>query len=138
MESNRVTTFLEPRGLQAILRKLKGSSKPYAVTGSLAAKRVASIVEPRLAVIYVSDIGSSSIELGLRPAETGANIILAEPFDSVVLDRTIKANGVRYVAYSQLAVDLLTGPGRNPAEGEELLAWMARNETKWRQPVNTF
>ena len=30
------------------------------------------------------------------------------------------------------AVDLMTGPGRNPAEAEELLGWLQRNEQSWR------
>jgi hypothetical protein len=33
---------------------------------------------------------------------------------------------------SQVAVDLLTGPGREPSEGEELLLWMKGNEAAWR------
>jgi hypothetical protein len=36
------------------------------------------------------------------------------------------------VAPTQLVVDLLTGPGREPSEGDELLAWMKRNEDAWR------
>jgi hypothetical protein len=36
------------------------------------------------------------------------------------------------VAPSQAVADLLTGPGRNPSEGEELLDWMRKNEGVWR------
>lgn len=32
----------------------------------------------------------------------------------------------------QVAVDLLTGPGRNPSEAVALLDWMAANERAWR------
>ena len=40
------------------------------------------------------------------------------------------AKEIRYVAPSQAAVDLLTSPGRSPAEGEAVLEWMARNQEK--------
>ncbi|MCP3934786.1 MAG: hypothetical protein GY708_05370 [Actinomycetia bacterium] len=41
-------------------------------------------------------------------------------------------DGLRCVTPSQLAVDLLTGPGREPSQGEEMLAWMKDNEDVWR------
>ncbi|MDY7106448.1 MAG: hypothetical protein S0880_35145 [Actinomycetota bacterium] len=41
-------------------------------------------------------------------------------------------DGLRCVAPSPLAVDLLTGPGREPSQGEELLGWMKDNEDAWR------
>lgn len=34
---------------------------------------------------------------------------------------------------SQVAVDLLTGPGRNPGEGVALLDWMEAHESQWRR-----
>jgi hypothetical protein len=42
-------------------------------------------------------------------------------------------DGVMYAAPSQVAVDLLTGPGRSPAEGQALLDWMESNEPAWRK-----
>jgi hypothetical protein len=59
-------------------------------------------------------------------------VVLAEPFDPVVFDRCTIRESLRVVAPTQLAVDLLTGPGREPSEGEELLDWMRRNEEEWR------
>ena len=41
-------------------------------------------------------------------------------------------DGVRYVAPSQAAADLLSSPGRGPSEGEDLIAWMRENEEAWR------
>ncbi len=32
----------------------------------------------------------------------------------------------------QVAADLLTGPGRSPAETEALMEWMTSNEEAWR------
>ena len=60
------------------------------------------------------------------------NVMLLEPLDPVVFDRTVERDGLRCVAPSQLAVDLLTGPGREPSQGEQMLEWMQRNEHVWR------
>ena len=130
--SNTVSGFLEPRGLPALLGKLKDVSWPYAVTGSLAATQVAPIAAPRLATIYVERLDTAAEALGLRPAETATNVVLAKPFDSVVFHRTWSKDGNTYAALSQVAADLLTGPGRSPVEGEELLRWMEDNEDAWR------
>ncbi len=131
--SNRVQTFLESRGLDALLDKLRQSATLYAVTGSLASALVAPIAPPRLAIVYVNDIELTAQQFGVRVAERGANVLLAEPFDSVVFDRTMKRDGVTYAALPQVAADLLTGPGRGPQEGEELLQWMEGNEYAWRK-----
>ncbi len=130
--SNQTRGFLEPRGVEAFLRKLETSELPYSITGSFAAARIAPIASPRLAIVYVEDIRVAAERLGLRPAESGTNILLVRPFDPVVFDRTTEADGSIYAAVSQVAADLLTGPGRNPAEGEELLRWMGANQNDWR------
>src|SRR5262249_52549388 len=123
-KANRVQTYMEPRGLPALMDKLKTAPWQYAVTGSLAAANVAPIAAPRLAIVYVDDADKAAAELRLRPADAGANVILAEPFDSVVYDRCQERDGVVYAALSQVAADLLTSPGRSPTEGEELIRWM--------------
>ncbi len=57
---------------------------------------------------------------------------MAEPYDPVVFDRSTVRDELWIAAASQLAVDLLTGPGRDRSEGNELLDWMRRNEDAWR------
>jgi hypothetical protein len=131
-KSNQTRTFLEPRGLPALLDKLRVAPLRYTVTGSLAAAQVAPIAAPRLASIYVDDAVEAAERLRLRPANGSANVILAEPFDPVVYDRTRETAGLRYAAPSQIAADLLTGPGRGPAEGDELIRWMGEHEDDWR------
>jgi hypothetical protein len=83
-------------------------------------------------MIYTPDIVALAEQLDLRPAERGANVILLEPFDAVVFERTSQRGEVICAAFGQVAPDLLTSPGRGPAEGEELLRWMAENENAWR------
>ena len=127
LKSNTAGSFLDPRGIGNLLRRLPTSRSRYAVTGSLAANRLAPVAPPRLAMVYVEDPDSVASELGLTSTDTGANVMLLVPFDEVVFDRTRTDEGVSYVAPSQTAVDLLTSPGRSPAEGEAVLEWMARN-----------
>ena len=58
--------------------------------------------------------------------------VLAEPFDAVAFDRRTQRDGIYYAAFSQVAADLLTSPGRGPSEAEELIRWMERHEDDWR------
>ena len=72
--------------------------------------------------------------LGLRPADTGGNVLIGQPFDPVVFDRTEQDEGISYARVTQVAADLMTGPGRGPAEAEGLVKWMEANEEVWRLP----
>ncbi len=130
--SNAVIGYLEPRGLSNVIDRLKGSNWRYAVTGSLAAQGFAPIAPSRIAVIYVEDSVEAGNRLGLRLADEGNNVNLVEPYDPVVFERTTIRQGLVTASPSQVAADLLTGPGREPSEGVELLEWMKRNENAWR------
>jgi hypothetical protein len=130
--SNAATMYLEPRGLPALETKLAATKLTYAATGAFAAQRFDPIAPARIATLYVDDVTRAAERLDLRQTDAGANVMLLEPFDPVVFDRTIERDGLRCVAPSQLAVDLLTGPGREPSQGEEILAWMKDNEDAWR------
>jgi len=130
---NTVSRYLQPRGLPAVLTDLAATTGlVYAVTGSLAATRWAPYADPRLATLYVDDVPAAVKLLGLREVDSGANVLLAAPASAVVFDRGSDVDGVTYAAPSQVAVDLLTGPGRSPAEGQALLDWMENNEPAWR------
>jgi len=126
-------TYLEPRGVQSLLSKLGSFEPRYAITGTLAASQFAPIAPPRLATVYVEGAAAASEKLGLRAAESGANVLLIEPNDDTVFENTTQKGPLTIVAVAQAAVDLLTSPGRGPAEAEELIAWMAKNERAWRR-----
>jgi hypothetical protein len=130
--SNRTGSYLEPRGLNSLLRKLSNPDFRYAITGSLGSASTAPVAPARLAVIFVDDMEDAAEHLALRQAEAGANVILVEPFDPIVFERDEERDGITYVAPSQNSADLLTSPGRGPNEAEELIEWMARNEGAWR------
>ncbi len=124
--------YLDPRGTANLVKRLAGSTEQYAITGSLAAAHLAPIAPTRLAVVWVRDAQAAAVRLGLTSVEVGANVMLLEPRDEGVLTGAAVRDGVSYAAPSQAAADLLTSPGRGPAEGEELIAWMQANEEAWR------
>jgi hypothetical protein len=133
--NNAIGTYVYPRGLPALVDRLASSSPPlYAVTGSLAAQRMAPYADPRVAMIYVDQPEQFAEELRLRSVDSGTNVLLATGEYDVAFDRVVESDGVTYAAPSQAAVDLLTGPGRSPAEGQALLDWMESNESAWRRP----
>lgn len=84
-------------------------------------------------MVYATNAENAAAAWDLRPTEVGANVLIAKPAYQVVLERTVSAlDGLLVAAPTQVAVDLMTGPGRAPAEAEELLDWMGRNEQSWR------
>ena len=127
-KSNQSLAYLAPRGTSALLARLQDAGIRYALTGSVGASKIAPLAPTRLAMIYADDPAEAADAWGLRPTERGANVILLTPFDEVVYERAWYRDELVFCAPSQLAVDLLTGPGRSPAEGEELLRWMEENE----------
>ena len=126
------TMCLEPRGLAALTLRLRTSNLHYAVTGTLAVSELAPVAAAHLAVVYVDDAHAAVSVLDLRIAERGANVMLIEPEDDWVFEGSALRNGLNAVAVSQAAADLLTSPGRGPAEAEALIVWMRENERAWR------
>jgi hypothetical protein len=130
--SNQILSVLEPRGPERVLDKLRDTEAEYAVTGALNARRVNEIAPPRIAAIFTPNPKQLAEQLGLRDGGNAANVLLARPFDEVAFARAKVVDGVRYAALSQTAADLLTGPGRDPSEGQALIDWMSGNEADWR------
>ncbi len=131
--SNAVYEYVAPRGLGDMSARLAKVKWRYAVTGSLAAQPRAPIAPSRQAMIYTDDVATAAKQLDVRETDAGANVLLAEPFDPIVYDRVDTIDGLKLVAPSQAACDLLTGSGRMPSEGEELLDWMRLDERAWRR-----
>jgi hypothetical protein len=128
-----VTMCLEPRGVASLQTRLTNLQMNYALTGGLVATRLTPVAALRLAVIYVDDAGEAIAELDLRPTEAGANVMVIEPDDAGVFLGAVSEQGLKFVAPSQAAADLLTSPGRGPAEAEALISWMGQNEDAWRR-----
>lgn len=126
--------FLAARGLDDLLGRLrKAESLQYVVTGSLAARRSTEYAPARLAMLFVDDPAAAAEQLGLQEVETGGNVVLLRSDDNVAFERSVVDDSVRFAAPSQVAVDLLDGPGRNPSEGSALLDWMEAHVDTWRR-----
>lgn len=133
LKFNSAVGYLQPRGLDDLTGRLRGAATTYALTGSIAANLLAPFAPARLAVVYVDNVREAVEALDLREIESGANVMLLQPFDKVVTARWIQRDRLWLVNPSQLAADLLTSPGRGPAEGEELLDWMKDHLDAWRR-----
>lgn len=144
--TNQLSGYLAPRGIERVVDALRGSvaaqadaedgrsdqALRYVVTGSFAAGAYAPYAPTKLLTLYADSRDSLSGVLGLRPVDTGANVMIAQATYAAVFRRCQNWQGVWITAPSQTAVDLMTGPGRNPAEAQELLDWMEQNESEWR------
>lgn len=133
IKRRRVTRALVARGVEAVADGLRGRPASYAVTGSLAARLASPVAATELAVVYARDTEKLLSTLRAAPTAGPANLLVIEPSDDAPFLRAFEQDGVRYAAYSQVAVDLLAGPGRDPEEGDALIAWMSANEDRWRQ-----
>jgi len=123
----------EPRGIKFLQTKLKTLDLRCAITGSIAASMLAPVAPPRLATIYVVDLEEATNALNLRLSESVSNVMLIEPNDEFILKCPTLVDGLPLATTSQIAADLLTSPGRGPAEAEHLMDWMKENENAWRR-----
>ena len=133
LDSNRTTTWIAAAGppqLLIDLTRVRGGR--WAATGSIVASTIAPVAAPEIAVLYADDPERLAKVARLLPATTGANVIIAEPYDDIVFTRLRQTDSGSTVSVAQAVIDLLTGPGRMPAEGEALLAWMTPNVPTWR------
>ena len=133
LDSNRTTTWIAAAGPTQLLDDLtRVRGGRWAATGSIVASAIAPVAAPEIAVLYADDPERLAKAARLLPATIGANVIVAEPYDDIVFTRLRQTDNASTVSVAQAVIDLLTGPGRMPAEGDALLTWMIRNEAKWR------
>lgn len=146
LDANPYVSMLAQQGTDKALEVLRDRRKAFehfgeiAVTGPFAARKVV----PNVAVggqlmIYVPPdprlngaLDRIANDLGLLRTEIGADVLMLRATNEIVFKGVRQVEGIPYVALSQLAIDSLGGTGRMPAEGEELLIYMTRNEEKWR------
>ncbi|WP_372967484.1 hypothetical protein [Microbacterium sp.] len=132
--TNQTSKWIAPRGIDDVLARARETSDlRYAITSTVAASRRAPYAPPRSLMVYAESSDEIADAWDLRPAESGTNVVLAQPTYEVVFERADAWDGMTMAALSQVAVDLLTGPGRSPSEAEELINWMSRNEPVWRR-----
>lgn len=105
---------------------------PYALTGFSACNRLAPMVRGQRAMIYVSrDIASVAENVGLKPVESGANIILIQPYDDGVFWNAESIGDLEISDPVQVYLDLKRYPGR----GEEAADFLFREviNPRWHQ-----
>lgn len=140
LRHNPYVGMVAPNGVDAALRALRNlpeaDRQSVAVTGSYAAQSIAPLAVGGQLMLYVPPgphtpdvIGE---DLGLLRVDKGADVLMLRAHDSVVFERTADMDGIPRVALSQLVLDCLSGPGRMPAEGEAVLAYMQENQQLWR------
>jgi hypothetical protein len=134
LSANTTSTWIARSTIRTIPDRLanQGLRTPWAITGSLGAALIAPIAAPAMAIIYADDPSEIAESLELLPADSGANVVLAQPYEDAVFARCWTNDGARYVSVAQLAADCLTGMGRMPAEGSALVEWMTAHEPRWR------
>ncbi|HUQ60172.1 type IV toxin-antitoxin system AbiEi family antitoxin [Lentzea sp.] len=136
--SNDVIATLDPRGLSHALNALASLGTRVTVTGSAAVRAYlpdrVTPVSPLVSLsLYAEDPLELMRQLGLRPAERGANVMVMRPYDRVVHDKARRLDGVEYAPPAQVVVDLLTGPGRSTEEAVQLMAALETNESGWER-----
>ncbi|MDO8963345.1 MAG: type IV toxin-antitoxin system AbiEi family antitoxin [Coriobacteriia bacterium] len=98
------------------------SSVTYALTGFSGARLLAPRVRYNRATIYVSSrMESAAAGAGLKPVDSGANVVLLRPFDEGVYDGSTDRYGLRAVSPVQMYLDLCSMPGRGAEAAQEIL-----------------
>lgn len=132
--TERGGSYLDPRGVAAFTRKLATYGQPWAATGTLGVPLGVAVAPVTLATVYVESPERAAREMGLTPAQKGANVLLIGVGESDErLRSVVGTDGLTRCATSQVAADLLRGPGRGSSEGEALIEWMRANESSWRK-----
>jgi len=134
LDSNGTSTWISRTSIRGLPAKLVGLhlQTRWAITGSIAANLIAAVAAPAKAVIYADDPSEIAETLNLLPTDSGADVVLAQPYGAAAMARSWRTEGASYVSVAQLAADCLSGMGRMPAEGEALVKWMTTDENRWR------
>jgi hypothetical protein len=130
--NNPVSRYVAPRGIDTLIEVMRPRGGKYAVTGALAAARLAPHAPVRLAMVYAEDPAWIAQNWALVEADAGANVLIARAPAELPWARKEVSDRITYVAPSQAVVDLLHAPGRGPEEAEALMDWMGRNVDAWR------
>ena len=111
MDSITPTTALEPQRLSTLETKLRATTFAAAATGAFAAQRFDPIAPATLEAIYVTDAPQSTRCLGLRELKLPPRGASRAPgFRRLRPPGRPRRPPLR--RSSQLALDLITGPGR--------------------------
>lgn len=143
MKANQVSPAIARLGRERTLDALRNDRTRHEVlaTGSFAAAGFAPTTVGGAMMLYVPPgpqvLNEVAQDLGLLQVDQmGVDVLLLQPTSGGAMERPHpeRVDGVRTVGLSQLVLDCLSGPGRLPAEGEAVLAWMGGHDDAWRLP----
>lgn len=144
LRQNPYVTAIALNGARSTMDDLRGvlqgghALPRIAVTGTFAARRIAPLAIGGQLLLYVDDEPTAprrwidALDL-LLDAERG-DVLLLRAHDPIVFERTRTVDDVPHVALTQVVLDGLSGPGRMPAEAEQVLQRMISTESEWRRP----
>jgi hypothetical protein len=148
LKANSYVSMLAPQGPAEVLSLLRQGRRRFeqlgkvAVTGPFATRKVVpNVTVGGQLMLYVPPdprhngaLEMIANDLSLLRSDIGADVLMLRAANDMIFKGVRLLDDIPYVALSQLALDSLGGTGRMPAEGEELLDYMTRNEENWRAP----
>jgi hypothetical protein len=120
-DAHRFVPLVHPHGVPGALAGLRDAGVPYALTARAGAAALLGTALPGVVAAYVDNPERVARLLGLQAGDTGANLMLIDPFDPFVFEGAWEASGLRYAARSQIIADLLGSPPPGPAQATTLL-----------------
>ena len=136
IKRNVQNNYYSMKALQDLELEIEDTCKkmniPYALTGFSASNRLAPMVRGQRAMIYVGrEIDSVAEKVGLKPVESGANVILIQPYDDGVFWNAKSIGDLEISDPIQVYLDLKRYPGR----GEEAADFLFREviNPRWQQ-----
>jgi len=120
-EAHRFVPVAHPHGVPGALARLRDAGVPHAVTARAGAAALSGTALPGLVAAYVDNPERVAAIVGAEPVESGANLLLIDPFDPFVFDGAWEVSGLRYAARAQIIADLLGSPAPAPAQAAALL-----------------
>jgi hypothetical protein len=121
-DAHRFVPVAHAHGVPGALAALRDAGVPHALTARAGAAALLGTALPGMVAAYVDNPERVAAEIGAEPADTGANLLLIDPFDTFVFDATWEASGLRYASRAQIIADLLGSPAPAPAQAASLLA----------------
>lgn len=104
----------------ALMKEIAKAAERSAFTGYAAASLLAPYARFETIEAYVEDPERVARKLDLRPAETGSNVVLAEPDDSWILESAKRVSGIPVANPGIVYLDLMTTPGRAKEQAQVL------------------
>ncbi len=140
IQQNTLNQYYSVKSLQSIEQDIADQCNqlniPYALTAFSACNRLAPMVRGQRAMVYVDrDMDIVAENAGLKSVDSGANIILIQPYDEGVYWNVKQINGIRIVDPVQAYLDVKKYPGRGE-EAADFLFQEVINPTWQRQKTS--